>query len=238
MKMNLKTLVAALTASAAMMTTAVPAQASGVPVIDVAGLSQMMVDYQNQIMQIEQMRQQIKAMTDNGNYAGILKDPTLRNYMNKYLPAGYNDIFDAAVKGDLKALQKVAEQVQKDEALKRSGLSTKAQIATNQMKIQGQMAIGMGEIEAIVRTLDAPNGLIQQLNRTVNPAQKQDLANTIMANTSLLQARIAQMDMMFKQAEMEEKRAKAVLAAENHAKYRQMKKQQQKQIYKDSLFNK
>lgn len=46
MKMQLKTLAAALTASAAMMATAVPAQAAGVPVFDVANINQMIVDYQ------------------------------------------------------------------------------------------------------------------------------------------------------------------------------------------------
>ena len=233
MKMNLKTLVAALTASAAMMTTAVPAQASGVPVIDVAGLSQMMVDYQNQILQIKSMGEQLKAMTDNGNYAGILSDPTLRSYMNKYLPAGYTDIFDAAAKGDLKALQKVAEEIKREDAAKANGMTGKARIEANRLLTRSQMKVSMSQLESDMNRID---GLMRQINYTANPAQKQDLANTIMAQSSMMQARVAQMQLMFQQAEVEDRAARAQYAAENHQRLRQVQQQKRQQTYQNSLF--
>lgn len=228
MKMQLKTLVAALTASAAMMTTAVPAQASGVPVIDVAGLSQMMVDYQNQIMQIEQMRQQIKAMTDNGNYAGILSDPTLRSYMNKYLPKGYTDIFDAAAKGDLKALQKVADEIKREDAAKANGMTGKARIEANRLLTRSQMKVSMSQLDSDMQRI---GGLMRQINMTANPAQKQDLANTIAAQSSMMQARAAQMQLMFQQAEAEDRAARAQYAAENRAKAKAVRAEYRKKRY-------
>lgn len=236
MKMKLKTLTAVLTTTSAVMMTAVaPAHASGVPVIDVAGLSQMMVDYQNQIMQIKSMGEQLKAMTDNGNYAGILSDPTLRSYMNKYLPKGYNDIFDAAAKGDLKALQKVAEEIKREDAAKANSMTGKARIEANRLLTRSQMKVSMSQLESDMNRID---GLMRQINMTANPAQKQDLANTIAAQSSMMQARTAQMQLMFQQAEREDREARAQYAAENRAKYRQMKKQQRQQTFKDSLFNK
>lgn len=235
MKMNLKTLVAALTASAAMMTTAVPAQAAGVPVFDVANINQMIVDYQNQIQQIRQMGEQLKAMTDNGNYAGILSDPTLRNYMNKYLPKGYNDIFEAAAKGDLQALQKVAEEIKREDAAKANSMTGKARIEANRLLTRSQMKVSMSQLDSDMQRI---GGLMNQINATVNPAQKQDLANTIMAQSSMMQARVAQMQLMFQQAQAEDKAAREQYAAENRAKYRQMQNKQLQQALPNSLFNK
>lgn len=235
MKMQLKTLAAALTASAAMIATAVPAQAAGVPVFDVANINQMIVDYQNQIQQIRQMGDQLKAMTDNGNYAGILSDPTLRSYMNKYLPKGYNDIFEAAAKGDLKALQKVADEIKREDAAKATSMTGKARIEANRLLTRSQMKVSMSQLDSDMQRI---GGLMNQINATVNPAQKQDLANTIMAQSSMMQARVAQMQLMFQQAEAEDKAARAQYAAENRAKYRQMQNKQLQQALPNSLFNK
>lgn len=215
MKMKLKTLTAALATSVAMLTVAVPAHASGVPVFDVANINQMIVDYQNQIQQIRQMGEQLKAMTDNGNYAGILSDPTLRSYMNKYLPKGYSDIFEAAAKGDLKALQKVADEIKREDAAKANSMTGKARIEANRLLTRSQMKVSMSQLDSDMQRI---GGLMNQINATVNPAQKQDLANTIMAQSSMMQARVAQMQLMFQQAEAEDKAARAQYAAENRAK--------------------
>ena len=233
MKMKLKMLVAAVATSAAVMMT--PAHAAGVPVFDVANINQMIVDYQNQIQQIRQMSEQLKAMTDNGNYAGILSDPTLRSYMNKDLPKGYNDIFEAAAKGDLKALQKVADEIKREDAAKANSMTGKARIEANRLLTRSQMKVSMSQLESDMGRIDS---LMRQINHTANPAQKQDLANTIMAQSSMMQARAAQMQLMFQQAEAEDKAARAQYAAENRAKYRQMQNKQLQQALPNSLFNK
>lgn len=225
---KLKTLVAALTTATVMMTATLPAQASGVPVFDVANINQMIVDYQNQIQQIRQMGEQLKAMTDNGNYAGILSDPTLRSYMNKYLPKGYNDIFDAAAQGDLKALQKVAEEIKREDAAKANSMTGKARIEANRLLTRSQMKVSMSQLESDMSRID---GLMRQINMTANPAQKQDLANTIAAQSSMMQARTAQMQLMFQQAEREDREARAQYAAENRAKAKAVRAEHRKKRY-------
>lgn len=225
---KLKTLVAALTTATVMMTATLPAQASGVPVFDVANINQMIVDYQNQIQQIRQMGEQLKAMTDNGNYAGILSDPTLRSYMNKYLPKGYNDIFDAAAQGDLKALQKVAEEIKREDAAKANSMTGKARIEANRLLTRSQMKVSMSQLESDMSRID---GLMRQINMTANPAQKQDLANTIAAQSSMMQALTAQMQLMFQQAEREDREARAQYAAENRAKAKAVRAEHRKKRY-------
>lgn len=225
---KLKTLVAALTTATVMMAATLPAQASGVPVFDVANINQMIVDYQNQIQQIRQMGEQLKAMTDNGNYAGILSDPTLRSYMNKYLPKGYNDIFDAAAQGDLKALQKVAEEIKREDAAKANSMTGKARIEANRLLTRSQMKVSMSQLESDMSRID---GLMRQINMTANPAQKQDLANTIAAQSSMMQARTAQMQLMFQQAEREDREARAQYAAENRAKAKAVRAEHRKKRY-------
>lgn len=233
MKTKIKTLAAIAAASAAMMTATVPAHASGVPVFDVANINQMIVDYQNQIQQIRQMGEQLKAMTDNGNYAGILSDPTLRSYMNKYLPKGYNDIFEAAAKGDLNALQKVADEIKREDAAKANNMTGKARIEASRLLTRSQMKVSMSQLDSDMQRI---SGLMNQINATVNPAQKQDLANTIMAQSSMMQARVAQMQLMFQQAEVEDRAARAQYAAENHQRLRQVQQQKRQQTYQNSLF--
>ena len=94
----------ALLASAATL----PAHSAGVPVIDPAAIAQAVSQVKNQIQQIKQLDSQIRAITDNGNYGDLLNNPAIRKELNKYLPSGYNDIFEAARKGDLGALEQVA----------------------------------------------------------------------------------------------------------------------------------
>ena len=49
-----------------------PAHSAGVPVIDPAAIAQAVSQVKNQIQQIKQLDSQIRAITDNGNYADLL----------------------------------------------------------------------------------------------------------------------------------------------------------------------
>lgn len=100
-KVNFSQKAAAVIASLALLTVAVPSHAAGVPVFDVGAIAQAIVQVENQVRQIEQLHTQIKAITDNGNYAGLLDDPSVRTALNRYLPNGYSDVFDAVRRGEL-----------------------------------------------------------------------------------------------------------------------------------------
>ena len=92
-----------------------PAHSAGVPVIDPAAIAQAVSQVKNQIQQIKQLDSQIRAITDNGNYADLLNNPLVRKQLNQYLPAGYTDVFEAARRGDLGALEQVARQASERE---------------------------------------------------------------------------------------------------------------------------
>lgn len=89
-------------------------------VVDFGAIAQAITQVQNQVQQIQNMKQQLKAITDNGNFADLLNDPNLRKLLNKYLPKDYSDIMQAVQQGDSGALQDIYEKVLQDEEQKRS----------------------------------------------------------------------------------------------------------------------
>ncbi len=190
----------ALLASAATL----PAHSAGVPVIDPAAIAQAVSQVKNQIQQIKQLDSQIRAITDNGNYGDLLNNPAIRKELNKYLPAGYNDIFEAARKGDLGALEQVA--------IRASEREKQAQTAQN--GVLRQKSVQLMQEAQMDAMMDAMNtrgqrvqSLVNQINGTQNTAQKQDLMNTIGAETAMINLEMNRMQLMMKQAENQEKLA-------------------------------
>lgn len=190
----------ALLASAATL----PAHSAGVPVIDAGSIAQAVTQVKNQIQQIKQLDSQIRAITDNGNYGDLLNNPAIRKELNKYLPAGYNDIFEAARKGDLGALEQVA--------IRASEREKQAQTAQN--GVLRQKSVQLMQEAQMDAMMDAMNtrgqrvqSLVNQINGTQNTAQKQDLMNTIGAETAMINLEMNRMQLMMKQAENQEKLA-------------------------------
>lgn len=190
----------ALLASAATL----PAHSAGVPVIDPAAIAQAVSQVKNQIQQIKQLDSQIRAITDNGNYGDLLNNPAIRKELNKYLPAGYNDIFEAARKGDLGALEQVAIRASEREK----------QAQTSQNGVLRQKSVQLMQEAQMDAMMDAMNtrgqrvqSLVNQINGTQNTSQKQDLMNTIGAETAMINLEMNRMQLMMKQAENQEKLA-------------------------------
>lgn len=177
---------------------------SAIPVIDPAAIAQAVTQVQNQVSQIQNMRQQLKAITDNGNYADLLKDPNLRKALNKYLPKGYTDIIQAVQKGDAGALQSAYEQVQQAEAQKRSSMTGEQRLKIAQATQEAQMIVMMKGLD--VRSSSLEN-LVNQLNRTQNTAQKQDLMNALQAEQAMIQIDLGKMQVMFQMAEQQRRSA-------------------------------
>lgn len=180
-----------------------PSQA-GVPVIDVSAIAQAIVQVNNQISQIKQLDQQIKAITDNGNYADLLNNPLVRKELNKYLPKGYNDIFEAARAGDLGALEQVAKAAAERER----------QAQTTQTGIERQKSVALLTQAQMTQMMQGMNvrsqrlqSLVNRINTTTNMAQKQDLMNTISAETAMINLEMNKMLVLMKQAEHQEKLA-------------------------------
>lgn len=181
-----------------------PAHSAGVPVIDPAAIAQAVSQVKNQVQQINQLQSQIKAITDNGNYADLLNIPSVRQELNKYLPSGYNDIFEAARKGDLGALEQVAKQAADREKRAQNSQTGKVRQKSVQLLQEAQMSSMM---DAMNTRSNRIQSLVNRINTTQNTAQKQDLMNTIGAESAMVNLEMNRMQIMMKQAEQQEKLA-------------------------------
>lgn len=181
-----------------------PAHSAGVPVIDPAAIAQAVSQVKNQIQQIKQLDSQIRAITDNGNYADLLNNPMVRKQLNQYLPAGYKDVFEAARRGDLGALEQVAKQASEREKRAQTGQTGVARQKAVQLMTEAQMDAMMNAMNVRGQRVQ---DLVNRINTTANTAQKQDLMNTIGAETAMINLEMNRMQILMKQAENQEKLA-------------------------------
>lgn len=204
MKVNFSKQAMASIMSIALLAPITMSSQAGVPVIDVSAIAQAVAQVNNQVSQIRQLDQQIKAITDNGNYADLLNNPLVRRELNKYLPKGYNDIFEAARAGDLKALEQVAK----------AAADRERQAQTTQTGIERQKSVALltqAQMTQMMRSMDVRSqrlqSLVNRINTTTNMAQKQDLMNTISAETAMINLEMNRMQVLMKQAEHQERLA-------------------------------
>lgn len=184
--------------------TTLPAHSAGVPVIDPAAIAQAVTQVQNQIQQIRQLDSQIRAITDNGNYADLLNNPLVRKQLNQYLPDGYTDVFEAARRGDLGALEQVARQASEREKRAQNSQTGVARQKAVQLMTEAQMDAMMNAMNTRSQRIQ---DLVNRINTTQNTAQKQDLMNTIGAEQAMINLEMNRMQIMMKQAENQEKLA-------------------------------
>lgn len=182
---------------------------AGLPVIDFGAIAQAITQVNNQIKQIENMRGQLKAITDNGNFADLLNDPKLRGQLNQYLPKGYRDI--TQLTGNTAALQSIYQQVLQDEANKRKTM-------TGAERVKMTSAMAEAQLIGMMKTLDTRSQsvqtLVNQINRTQNTAQKQDLMNTLQAEQAMINVDLNRMQVVMKMVERQEKMAEKQAADE------------------------
>lgn len=177
---------------------------SAIPVIDPSAIAQAVKQVENQARQIENMRQQLKAVTDNGNYADLLNDPNLRRQLNKYLPSGYTDIVQAVQKGDAGALQSVYNKVLQSEQQKRSSMTGAERVKVANATQEAQMIVMMKHLDTRSNSMQ---NLVNQINHTQNSAQKQDLMNALQAEQSLIQIDLGKMQIMLQMGEQQRRSA-------------------------------
>lgn len=184
--------------------TTLPAHSAGVPVIDAGSIAQAVTQVKNQVQQIQQLQRQIESITGNGNYADLANNPLIRKQLNKYLPEGYRDIFEASRRGDLGALEqvaKIASQREKQAQTAQSGIERQKAV---QLLQQAQMDAMM---DSINKRSDRLQGMTNTINRTQTQAQKQDLLNTITAESAMINLEMNRMQVLMKQAEKQEQLA-------------------------------
>lgn len=184
--------------------TALPAHSAGVPVIDAGSIAQAVTQVKNQVQQIQQLQRQIESITGNGNYADLANNPLIRKQLNKYLPEGYRDIFEASRRGDLGALEQVvriAGEREKQAQTTQSGVERQKAVALLQ---QAQMDAMMQNLETRSQRL---GGMTERINTTTTQAEKQDLLNAITAESAVVNLEMSRMQVLMKQAEKQEQLA-------------------------------
>lgn len=190
--------------------TAVQQASAYVPVIDPTAIAK-------QIEEIYQLRQQVQAVVDNGNYASLISNPTVRNQLNRYLPAKYNDVLEAMRAGDTKALQVIMQKAMQEEARAKTTQSAQARALAAEMAYSVQNKINVDRLTTRSNQIQT---MVNQLNRTANIAQKQDLTATIQAQSAIMQNEIAMVQLGMQRLKHEQERANALLGSQAYIKQR------------------
>lgn len=173
---------------------------AAIPVIDPAAITQAINQVNNQVKQIEAMRAQIKAATDNGNYASLLNDPKMRAALERHIPKGYEDLLANPNGKNLNKIHRVLER----EKLRSDSMTgvQRARLVGAQTEVQL-----MGMMETLNIRSQSIERLQKQINTTENIAQKQDLLNTLNAQAATINVDLARMQVMMEVAKREEEKA-------------------------------
>lgn len=198
--------VGAVALSATLAFASVNATAGGVPVIDVSNLAQAVAQVQNSVQQIQSLERTYNSVRGATNIGSLLNDANIRKTLNRYLPNGYTDIYQAMQKGDLGALTQVYNGVLQNEKNNQNNhaVTGKQRLAStmilNQANMQ-EMMNGLNQREANIQTL------LSAIQQTPDPKQKQDLANRLAGEQASINVTMNKMQVMLKINEQNEKLA-------------------------------
>lgn len=193
----------------------------GVPTVD-------WLNIREQKNQYEQLIAQVKAVTQGENFMDLYNNPLIQEEINKYLPSQYKNIAEAVVAKDTRAIRNISEKMMRDELYKKTSKSALARSIVAQIEYDTANRVGLELIDVELQKI---NRMANNMYRTNNLAQKQDMANTIQASTANMNAQIAKIQIGIQMAKEEQERSRKILGAE-------MLKQQQQNSKKmfSSLF--
>lgn len=178
------------------------ANAGGIPTFDGANVAQAITQVQNQIKQIENLRNQLQAVTGNARLGVLLNDPTVNQALSKYTK-GVN-LGDLASGRYDKALQDIASKLEKEMKTAQKNQDPKVQLAKAQIMSMANVQKSMDYLEQLEQRT---SNIIGQINATTDASSKADLANTLSANSQQIQIATARIQLGIKQMEMNEKHA-------------------------------
>lgn len=195
----------------------VNATAAGVPVIDASNLAQAVAQVENSIQQINQLQKTYNSVRGATNIGGLLNDSGVRSALNQYLPKRYNDVYQAMQSGDLGALTQVYNGVIANEKTNRDNkeVTGKQRLAASMMLSKANMQAmmnGLNQREANVTTL------MDAIQRTPDPKQKQDLANRLAGEQAAINVDMNKMQVMLAMNAQNEKLAQQQAMTETRKK--------------------
>lgn len=185
------------------------AHSAGVPVFDGANVAQAISQVQNQIKQIENLRNQLQAVTGNARLGVLLNDPNVQKVLGKYVPQGIS-VADLASGNYDKTLEQVAKRIEADIKRQQGATDPQAQLAQATLLNYAQVEQSLTDLSTLAKSAQ---NTANQINLTTDASSKADLANTLMAQKTQIDLAIAQINLKMKQMEMLERQAREIAEA-------------------------
>lgn len=151
-----------------------------IPTTDAAALAQRLITIQNTILQLEQMKSQVKALTGNSGIGMALNDPALHSY----LPDQWESVYSSIKSGNLQGLSNATTQILQQEGL--ANAATPGQQRVNNT-LAANKAMAQQAYDASISRLQNIQSLMQQSTLTQSAADKADLNNRLQAELAMIQ---------------------------------------------------
>jgi type IV secretion system protein VirB5 len=182
---------------------------SAMPVFDGANVAQAISQVHNQIKQIENLRNQLQAVTGNARLGVLLNDPNVQKVLGKYVPQGIS-VADLASGNYDKTLEQVAKRIEADIKRQQGATDPQAQLAQATLLNYAQVEQSLTDLSTLAKSAQ---NTANQINLTTDASSKADLANTLMAQKTQIDLAIAQINLKMKQMEMLERQAREIAEA-------------------------
>lgn len=194
---------------------AIPARASGIPVIDIANLLQTIQQVlnditaiQNQVQQITQLEDQVRSINGFRNLGQVFNNPLLRNYV----PAEAYTFVNAVNTGGYSGLTGTAR------ALRDAGMVYNCMDLTGDERTRCQAVLAapyqtkgllQDAMKSAAGRLSQINSLMSQINATADQKAVQEIQARIGAENALLAHEVSQVQMLQGMADSEERIARS-----------------------------
>ena len=182
---------------------------SAMPVFDGANVAQSISHVHTQIKQIENLRNQLQAVTGNARLGVLLNDPNVQKVLGKYVPQGIS-VADLASGNYDKTLEQVAKRIEADIKRQQGATDPQAQLAQATLLNYAQVEQSLTDLSTLAKSAQ---NTANQINLTTDASSKADLANTLMAQKTQIDLAIAQINLKMKQMEMLERQAREIAEA-------------------------
>jgi type IV secretion system protein VirB5 len=160
-----------------------------IPTTDVIAAAQRLTAITNAIAQLEQMKNQVTALTGNSNLGLALNNPALHNY----LPDQWESIYSKVQSGSLTGLSSATQQIMQQEGL---GNAPNAGSQRINNTLATNKAMAQTAYDASISRLQNIQSLMQQSNLTQNASQKADLNNRLQAELANVQTEQSRLSVM------------------------------------------
>lgn len=190
---------------------ALPAHASGIPVVDAASIAdralkhaETLAKYAEQITvlknQLESQRRQLEALTGTRNLGDILNNPLIRDS----LPADARDVLRSA-NGGGSGLSEIAERIEREEKLTGNYEQDKKNLDTRTEKLAVRSQALMQQTQkGMTARVSQISQLQKQINQSQDPKAIADLQARLLVEQANIQVDQTRADMLARQLEAEQ----------------------------------